>query len=242
LWLNSIATRPGCMSPFPAHGSNCRANASSHPRSSSRTGTAYVASAYRRKIVRIRLWRTRSRLVAGLPHARTRSNGGARVCVLPRIVIMGNRDVRIRRTAGGAVALEISTDRSRLDVGFIHRYLSEESYWAKGRALETVQTTIANSLCFGVYEDGRQIAFARVITDYAVFGYLADVFVAPTHRGRGVSKKLMVAIVAHPDVKDLQLIMLRTQDAHGLYAQFGFSALQNPSMTMAKRPPGLPPA
>jgi N-acetylglutamate synthase-like GNAT family acetyltransferase len=155
---------------------------------------------------------------------------------------MGNRDVRIRRTAGGAVALEISTDRSRLDVSFIHHYLSEESYWAKGRSLETVQTTIANSLCFGVYEDGGQIAFARVVTDYATFGYLADVFVDPARRGQGVSKKLMEAILSHSDVKDLQLIMLRTQDAHALYAQFGFSPLQNPSMTMAKRPPAFPPA
>jgi GNAT superfamily N-acetyltransferase len=140
------------------------------------------------------------------------------------------------------VSIEISTDRSRLDVAFIHRYLSEGSYWAKGRSLEMVEKTIANSLCFGAYEKGRQIAFARVITDCAVFGYLADVFVAPAHRGRGVYKKLMEAILAHPNVKDLQLIMLRTRDAHGLYAGFGFSALQEPLMVMARRPSHLPPA
>ena len=140
------------------------------------------------------------------------------------------------------MTLEISTDRSRLDVDFIHHYLSEESYWAQGRSRETVQTTIDHSLCFGAYENGRQIAFARVITDYAVFGYLADVFVARASRGRGVSKKLMEGILAHPDVKDLQLVLLRTEDAQGLYAQFGFVPLQNPSWVMARRPPHLPPA
>lgn len=140
------------------------------------------------------------------------------------------------------MSFAISTDRSRLDISFIHHYLSEESYWAKGRSIEIVQKTIANSLCFGAYENGSQIAFARVITDYAVFGYLADVFVDPAHRGRGVSKRLIEAILGNPQVEDLQLIMLRTEDAHGLYAQFGFAALQSPSLVMARRPSSLPPA
>jgi N-acetylglutamate synthase-like GNAT family acetyltransferase len=143
---------------------------------------------------------------------------------------------------GGRVGLDISTDRARLDVDFIHRYLSQESYWAMGRSIETVRTTITNSLCFGAYEDGRQIAFARLVTDSAVFGYLADIFVAPAARGRGVAKKLLEAILAHADVQGLQLIMLRTLDAHSLYKQFGFSQLQHPEMTMARRPPHLPPA
>lgn len=140
------------------------------------------------------------------------------------------------------MSFEISTDRARLDVDFIHGYLSGESYWAKGRSIDTIDKTIANSLCFGAYEKGQQIAFARVITDYAVFGYLSDVFVDPAHRGRGVSKGLMEAILAHPDIKDLQLIMLRTEDAPGLYAQFGFAVLQSPSLVMARRPSSLPPA
>lgn len=138
--------------------------------------------------------------------------------------------------------IAISTDRARLDVAFIHRYLSEESYWARGRSRAEAQTTIDNSICFGAYQEGRQVAFARVVTDGVVFGYLADVFVDPSHRGRGISRRLMEAVLAHPVVKDLQLVLLRTTDAQGLYAQFGFTALKEPAMLMVKRAPGLPPA
>jgi GNAT superfamily N-acetyltransferase len=138
--------------------------------------------------------------------------------------------------------IEISNDRARLDVTFIHRYLSEGSYWARGRTRAQVQTTIDNSLCFGAYRDGRQVAFARVTTDGVVFGYLGDVFVDPSWRGQGISKRLMEAVLAHPVVKDLQLILLRTTDAHGLYTRFGFTALKEPGMVMVKRAPCLPPA
>ena len=134
---------------------------------------------------------------------------------------------------------EISTDRDRLDIDLIHRFLST-SYWAEGRPREAVERSIRHSLCFGVYTVDvapgatRQVAFARVITDYAVFGYLADVFVVPEHRGRGVSKGLMQAIIAHPDLTSLKGLLLRTRDAHGLYAQFGFGPLPRPEEMMTR--------
>ena len=98
-------------------------------------------------------------------------------------------------------ALEISDDKGRLDVPLIHRFLSEEAYWCLGIPLATLQRAINHSLCFGAYLDGQQVAFARVITDKATFGYLADVFVLPEHRGRGHSKALVAAILAHPSCK-----------------------------------------
>lgn len=128
--------------------------------------------------------------------------------------------------------IEISTDRARMDVALIHRYLCEESYWAKGIPRELVVRSIRHSLCFGAFEDGAQVGFARVITDYATFGYLADVFVVTTHRGRGVGKKLMEAIRAHADLQSLRRWHLVTRDAHGLYAQYGFTALDNPDRHM----------
>lgn len=131
----------------------------------------------------------------------------------------------------------ISTDRSRLDVDLIQQFLGS-SYWAEGRTREMVERSIRHSLCFGVYEGGPegapQVAFARVITDCAVFGYLADVFVVPGHRGRGISKGLMRAILAHPDVQGLKVLLLRTRDAHGLYAQFGFAPLPRPDEMMTR--------
>ena len=140
------------------------------------------------------------------------------------------------------MSIEISTDRARLDVRFVHRYLSEESYWARGRSLETVQATIDNSLCFGAYEDGRQIGFARIVTDRAVFGYLADVFVAPEHRGRGVATRLMADVLANPMVDSLPLLRYSEwQMLHGLDQRFGFASLKEPSQMMARRPADLPP-
>jgi GNAT superfamily N-acetyltransferase len=131
----------------------------------------------------------------------------------------------------------ISTDRSRLDVDLIHRFL-DSSYWAEGRPREVVERSIGHSLCFGVYDgegtEARQVAFARVITDCAVFGYLADVFVVPGHRGRGISKGLMRAILAHPDIQGLKVVLLRTRDAHGLYAQFGFGPLPRADEMMTR--------
>jgi GNAT superfamily N-acetyltransferase len=133
--------------------------------------------------------------------------------------------------------LEISTDRARLDVDLIHRFLSQ-SYWATGRSRETVVRAIQNSLCFGAYHGHEQVAFGRVITDYATFGYVADVFVVPEWRGKGVGKLLVDAIARHPDLQTLQTMLLATQDAHGLYKQFGFEVLGYPERMMGRwRPP-----
>ena len=133
--------------------------------------------------------------------------------------------------------MEISTDRARLDVDLIHRFLSQ-SYWATGRSRATVVRAIQNSLCFGVYHGPEQIAFGRVITDYATFGYVADVFVVPEWRGKGVGKLLVDAIARHPDLQTLQTMLLATQDAHGLYKQFGFEVLGYPERMMGRwRPP-----
>lgn len=128
---------------------------------------------------------------------------------------------------------EISTDATRFDMGLIHRTLSA-SYWAEGRPREVVERSIRHSLCFGVFDGDAQVAFARVITDRAVFGYLADVFVVPEYRGRDISKGLMAAILEHPDVKGLKLLLLRTRDAHALYAQFGFAPIPAADEMMAR--------
>lgn len=129
--------------------------------------------------------------------------------------------------------IEIRTDR--VDVEVVHRYLCEESYWAKGIARETVERSIEHSLPFSAFEEEAQVGFARVITDYATFGYIADVFVLASHRGRGVSKQLMHAIVTHPRLQTLRRWHLVTRDAQGLYAQFGFEPLDVPERHMMRR-------
>jgi GNAT superfamily N-acetyltransferase len=129
--------------------------------------------------------------------------------------------------------LEISTDPARIDVDLVHGFLST-SYWAEGRPREVVERSIAHSICFGAYSGGRQVAFGRVITDRAVYGYLADIFVVPECRGRGISKQLIAAMLAHPDVARLNGVHLRTRDAHGLYAQFGFVPIGNAEEMMAR--------
>lgn len=118
----------------------------------------------------------------------------------------------------------ISTDKEKLDINYIHHFLSKESYWAKNIPIEIVKTSIEGSLCFGVYENNRQVGFARVITDYATFGYLADVFIDKNYRGKGLSKELMKFIMEQEVVKKLRRFMLATLDAHSLYAQFGFES------------------
>jgi N-acetylglutamate synthase-like GNAT family acetyltransferase len=130
--------------------------------------------------------------------------------------------------------LNISTDKTVLDIPLIHRFLSERSTWAVGMPLELLEKAIANSLCFGGYQDGKQIAFARVITDGATFANLVDVFVLPEHRGLGHSKRLVAAIMAHPDLQGLRRFTLATGDAHGLYAQFGFTPPQRPQTLMER--------
>lgn len=132
--------------------------------------------------------------------------------------------------------LEISCDLERIDVSLVHEFL-RTSYWAEGRSRETVERSIRHSVCFGAYSARRQIAFARVITDRAVFAYLADVFVVPEFRRRGVSKALLRAILAHPDLQTLRTFSLGTLDAHGLYAQFGFEPLREPDRLMARYGP-----
>lgn len=130
-------------------------------------------------------------------------------------------------------ALRISTDRGELNVDLIHRFLSEEAYWSRGIPRATVERAIAGSLCFGGYLDGtRQVAFARVTTDGATFAYLADVFVLPSQRGRGFSRQLMDAVMAHPQLQGLRRFMLATGDAHGLYARYGFAAPARPQTLM----------
>jgi N-acetylglutamate synthase-like GNAT family acetyltransferase len=126
---------------------------------------------------------------------------------------------------------EVSTDPARVDVGVVHDFLTH-SYWARGIPLETVSRSIENSSCFGVYHRNQQVGFARVISDCATFAYLADVFVVPAFRGRGLSKWLMECIISHPDLQGLRRWMLVTKDAHGLYARFGFTAIKSPERWM----------
>jgi N-acetylglutamate synthase-like GNAT family acetyltransferase len=126
---------------------------------------------------------------------------------------------------------EISTDPARVDVGMVHEFLTN-SYWAKGILLETVRRSIEHSIPFGVYHGQQQVGFARIISDLATFAYLADVFIVPPFRGRGLSRWLMECIVGHPDLQGLRRWMLATKDAHGLYARVGFTAISNPDRWM----------
>jgi N-acetylglutamate synthase-like GNAT family acetyltransferase len=132
------------------------------------------------------------------------------------------------------MTIEISDDRARMDVSVIHAFLSQESYWAKNVPREVVERAIEHSLCVGAFDDGAQVGFARVITDYATFAYIADVFVLPSHRGRGISKEIMNAIVNHRELCGLRRWHLVTRDAHALYAQFGFTAVDVPERHMMK--------
>jgi len=128
-------------------------------------------------------------------------------------------------------AYEISTDPARLDVDAIHAFLTQ-SYWSPGIPRATVARAIANSLCFGVFWQGQQIGFARMVTDKTTFAYLCDVYVLEEHRGHGVSKQLMAHVMQHPDLQGLRRMMLATRDAHGLYTQYGFTALTAPDRIM----------
>ena len=130
-------------------------------------------------------------------------------------------------------ALRISTDPAELDLALVHRFLSTEAYWSRGIPEATVARALANSLCFGAFLHGvGQVGFARVVTDQATFGYLADVFVLPEHRGRGYAKQLVAAVMADPRLQGLRRVMLATADAHALYAGFGFHAPARPEVLM----------
>ncbi len=125
----------------------------------------------------------------------------------------------------------IGTDPVELDLAVIYRYLSTESYWAQDIPVEVVEKAIANSLCFGLYKNNKQIGFARLVTDKATFAYLADVFVLEEYRGQGLSKWLMEVIQSHPEVQGLRRWMLMTRDAQGLYEQFGWTVLDEDART-----------
>lgn len=125
----------------------------------------------------------------------------------------------------------IDTDPQNLNVDVIYGFLST-SYWSKDIPRSVVEKSIRHSLCFGIYEKGIQIGFARVISDYATFAYLADVFVLDSHRGKGLSKWLMTCIQSHPELQNLRRWMLATRDAHGLYEQFGFNVTEKPDRLM----------
>ncbi|HWX28180.1 MAG TPA: GNAT family N-acetyltransferase [Steroidobacteraceae bacterium] len=125
----------------------------------------------------------------------------------------------------------ITTDRDRFDLAAIHRFLTR-SYWSPGVPIAIVERSIANSLCFGLFHERDQVGLARVITDKATFAYLSDVYVLESHRGKGLSKWLLAVIRSHEDLQGLRRFMLSTQDAHGLYSQFGFTALAFPSRMM----------
>ena len=136
-------------------------------------------------------------------------------------------------------SFQVSTDRTRLDIPMIYRFLSENSTWAVGISLTVVERSIENSLCFGGYLDGRQIAFARVITDYATTAHLADVFVIPEYRGRGYAKQLIRMVMDHPSLQRLRRFTLNTSDAHSLYARFGFAPSQRPDTLMERFYPNI---
>lgn len=129
--------------------------------------------------------------------------------------------------------IEITTDRARIDVGLVHEFLST-SYWAQGRSRAVVERSLENSLCFGAFQHGQQVAFGRAITDHSVFAYIADVFVVPQFRGVGIGKALVKSMLDHPDLRELQVTLLRTRDAQSLYAQFGFQVLPQADEMMVR--------
>lgn len=127
--------------------------------------------------------------------------------------------------------IEINTDKSRLDIDFINEFISN-SYWAKGRTIETMQTCIDNSLNFGVYLQDRQVGFARVVTDFGQFAYIMDLFIEEKYRGKGYSKELMKYIIEFDKLKKVKVWRLATSDAHDLYKKFGFNPLAKPENLM----------
>jgi len=133
----------------------------------------------------------------------------------------------------------ISTENKRLDIRRIHDFVSNQSYWAQGRAIETVQRALDNSLNFGLYKNNHLIGFARVVTDYATFAWIADVFVLSEDRGQGLSKWIMEVILSYPELQGLRRWVLATKDAHGLYARFGFIPLHRPERWMERPDPNM---
>jgi len=132
----------------------------------------------------------------------------------------------------------VSTDKNKIDTTAVHHFLSR-SYWAEGISSEIVKKGIDNSLCFGVYNQAKLVGFARVISDFATFAYLADVFIIPEERGKGLSKWLIKLIIEHPQLQGLRRFTLATKDAHGLYAQFGFTLFDMPERWMNRHNPDV---
>ncbi len=133
----------------------------------------------------------------------------------------------------------IRTKKNKMNIPYIHEFISNKSYWAEGIPLAVVKRSIKGSLCFGIFHATKQIGFARVVTDSATFGYLADVFIDENYRGKGLGKWLMEVIVSHPELRGLRNWMLATRDAHGLYEKFGFKPLENPERIMRKNNPDV---
>ena len=136
-------------------------------------------------------------------------------------------------SAPAAAEYVVSTDPARLDRDLVHRFLSQEAYWSRGVERDRVERSIESSIPFGVYLGDEQVGFARVITDRATFGWIADVFVVGEHRGRGLGKRLVGEILAHPELQGLRRWLLATADAHGLYRKFGFTQLEAQERFMA---------
>jgi GNAT superfamily N-acetyltransferase len=132
----------------------------------------------------------------------------------------------------------ISTNRRKLNPKMIHQYLANDSYWAQDIPLEKVKITIKQSVCFGLYDGKKQIGFCRVVTDFVRFAWLADVFILPDYRGRGLSKWLMQIVFQYPYFQGIRRWMLGTKDAHGLYEQYGFSAIEQPERMMHRQEKG----
>ncbi len=133
----------------------------------------------------------------------------------------------------------LSTDSTLFDVALIHNFLAEQSYWAPGIPREVVERSLKNSLCFGLFDESRQIGFARVVTDRATFAWLGDVFVIDAVRGQGLGKWMVESLLTHPDLQGLRRVLLGTRDAHGLYARFGFKPLAEPSRFQEIHRPNL---
>lgn len=146
------------------------------------------------------------------------------------------RDAVLRATAGD---YEIDTDRTRVDVDRVHRWLCDEAYWALGRDRSTVERSVAGSVVAGAYApDGTQVAIARAVTDDATFAWICDVFVDAAHRGRGLGSALVQILLAHPSVAPVKRVVLATADAHEVYRRQGFTALPEPDRWMLRPGPG----
>jgi GNAT superfamily N-acetyltransferase len=133
----------------------------------------------------------------------------------------------------------ISTDNERLDLAIIHDFISNHSYWGRRRRITTVQRSLDHSLNFGIFKKDQQVGFARVVTDFATFAWIADVFILEEHRGQGLAKWLMKSILSHPELQGFRRWVLATKDAHELYRKFGFQELRRPERWLERPDPQM---